>query len=120
MKHTCEECGKTDFFWHCQEGWGCATCLGCKTPTWFKKNNDGNETLVKEKTHYEIQMRLKGTNNTFESYLQNFNTIEAVKASLVFEENHQKECLKLGLQSSEYEFQICKVFTIVEKTVVSV
>ncbi len=37
MKHQCEECGQSDFFWHCQVGWGLATCLACKVLNWFRE-----------------------------------------------------------------------------------
>ena len=36
MIHKCEECGHRKFFWHCQVGWGLATCLRCKVLNWFK------------------------------------------------------------------------------------
>ncbi len=40
MTPKCEECGGKDFFWHCNEGWGVATCNTCKTPTWFPNEAD--------------------------------------------------------------------------------
>jgi hypothetical protein len=35
--NRCTECKGRAFFWHCNAGWGLATCLACKVLNWFKK-----------------------------------------------------------------------------------
>lgn len=40
MMPRCQECGHERFFWHCQPGWGSATCLRCKVLNYFKPEGE--------------------------------------------------------------------------------
>jgi len=36
----CSECGSNNLFWHCQSGWGSATCNECKSPLYFERKQE--------------------------------------------------------------------------------